>query len=123
MEPLTEKHRRHQMDNSFSDTDDEEDIIVHSANDGPSTEDRHLLSEEDEREKLLTNKRKILIGRHARKKSVESYMEDGNLALRDLRLKVRQPLISASNFSGDDVLPNGFFVGDFVCWWFLFLRL
>lgn len=90
MQPLREKLLRRSLDGSFSDTDseneEEDDIIVHEGDNGPSNEDRQLLEEEDEREKLLTKKRnKILIGsnRHARKKSVESYMEDGTLIKRD----------------------------------------
>jgi hypothetical protein len=83
MEPLKEKLLRRSLDDSFSDTDNEEDdIIVHGSDSGPSNEDRQLLNEEDEREKLLTRKRnKVLIGssRHARKQSVESQMEDGTL--------------------------------------------
>jgi hypothetical protein len=83
MEPLREKLLRRSLDDSFSDTDNEDDdIIVHGSDSGPSNEDRQLLNEEDEREKLLTRKRnKVLIGssRHARKKSVESQMEDGTV--------------------------------------------
>ena len=96
MEPLREKLlRRRSLDDSFSDTDnEEEDIMVHGSDSGPSTEDRQLLNEEDEREKLLTKKRnKILIGsnKHARKRSVESNMEDGTLNDQPLRRsKVRQ---------------------------------
>ena len=104
MEPLREKLLRRSLDDSFSDTDienEEDDIIVHGTDSGPSNEDRQLLDEEDEREKLLTKKRnKILIGsnRHARRKSVESYMEDGTLANKPRRSKVRfvpSPLIDA----------------------------
>ena len=107
MEPLREKLLRRSLDDSFSDTDneneEEDDIVVHGSDNGPSNEDRQLLDEEDEREKLLTKKRnKIIIGsnRHARRKSVESYMEDGALATRDKprRSKVRSyslPLIDA----------------------------
>ena len=95
MQPLRGKLLRRSLDGSFSDTDsekeeeeeeEEDDIIVHGSDNGPSNEDRQLLEEEEEREKLLTKKRnKILIGsnRHARKKSVESYMEDGTLITRD----------------------------------------
>ena len=89
MEPLREKLLRRSLEDSFSDTDnenEEDDIIVHGSDNGPSNEDRQLLDDEDEREKLLTRKRnKIFIGgnRHARQKSVESYMEDGTLATHD----------------------------------------
>ena len=101
MEPLTEKHRS--KNHSFSEDDDsEDDIIVHGGDDGPSTEDRQLLNEEDEREKLLTKRRKVLIGskkdrrqgNHARKKSIESYMEDGTLTpstQRRSKIKVHKP--------------------------------
>ena len=84
MEPLTEKHRS--LKSSFSDSDSEDDIVVYGG-DGPSNEDRQLLNEEEEREKLLTKRRKILIGSKkdrgrrssSRRKSIESYMEDGTL--------------------------------------------
>jgi len=84
MEPLTEKHRS--LKSSFSDSESEDDIVVHG-DDGPSNEDRQLLNEEEEREKLLTKRRKILIGSKkdhgrrssSRRKSIESYMEDGTL--------------------------------------------
>jgi hypothetical protein len=83
MEPLREKLLRRSMDDSFSDedhSDEEDDILVHDSHDGPSSEDRELLNEEDEREKLLTKKRKVIIGdKHARRKSTESYMESGQL--------------------------------------------
>jgi hypothetical protein len=88
-----EKLLRRSLDGSFSDSDNEEDdIIVHSTSDGPSNEDRQLLNEEEDREKLITKKRKILIGsKHARKKSIESYMEDGNVSALDIlrRSKVK----------------------------------
>lgn len=89
MEPWREKLlKRRSLDDSFSDaeterenSEDEDDIIVHASDDGPSSDDRELLNEEDEREKLLTRKRnKVLIGKHARRKSVESLMEDGTLS-------------------------------------------
>lgn len=93
LEPWKEKLlRRGSLDDSFSDADtehgdirdgedDEDDIIVHGSDDGPSSDDRELLNEEDEREKLLTRKRnKVLIGKHARRKSIESLMEDGTLS-------------------------------------------
>src|SRR6202165_1500532 len=95
MEPLREKLLRRSLDGSFSDSEHEDDDIIvhHGDDDGPSNEDRQLLDEEDDREKLLTKKRnKILIGsRHGRKKSVESYMEDGNVSARgkSRRSKVR----------------------------------
>jgi hypothetical protein len=106
MEPLTEKLLRKSMDDSFSDTDpgsEEDDIMVHSGDrDGPSMEDRELLDEEDEREKLLIKKRgKVIIGssrngikkigsRHSRRKSTENYMENGTLnKVMGKRLKVR----------------------------------
>jgi D-tyrosyl-tRNA(Tyr) deacylase len=115
MEPLREKLLRQSLDGSFSDSENEDDdIIVHTAEDGPSNEDRHLLDEDDEREKLLTKKRnKILIGsRHARKKSVESYMEDGNVSDRGKprRSKVTSPDRCMTNVSIDDVHPNGYCV-------------
>ena len=101
MEPLTEKHRS--KNHSFSEDDDsEDDIIVHGEDDGPSTEDRQLLNEEDEREELLTKRRKVLIGSkkdrrqgsHGRRKSIESYMEDGTLTpstQRRSKIKVHKP--------------------------------
>jgi hypothetical protein len=93
MEPWKEKLLRRSLDDSFSDDDEddasEDDILVHGDHSGPSNEDRQLLDEEDERERLLTKKRnKVLIGskkaskqtnKHARKKSIESRMEDGIL--------------------------------------------
>jgi hypothetical protein len=97
MEPLREKLLRRSLDSTFSDADnsDEDDILVHGSDDTPSASDRTLLDEEDEREKLLTKKRnKVLIGsqKHGRRKSRESYMEDGTLEMNDKpkRLKVRQ---------------------------------
>jgi hypothetical protein len=97
MEPLTEKHRS--IKDSFSeDEDSEDDIIVHGADHGPSTEDRQLLNEEEEREKLLTKRRKVLIGskrngfrggNHARRKSMESEMEDGTFIRRRSKIKVQ----------------------------------
>jgi len=115
MEPWKEKLLRRSLDDSFSDEDDddasEDDILVHGDHSGPSNQDRRLLEEEDEREKLLTKKRnKVLIGskkaskqtsKHARKKSIESRMEDGILNNTPLkkasRSKVRlaRPLIVA----------------------------
>ena len=102
MEPLREKLLRRSLDDSFSDTDneneEEEDIIVHGSDNGPSNEDRQLLDEEDEREKLLTRKRnKILIGsnRYARQKSVESYMEDGTLATLDKPQRSKVAILSS----------------------------
>src|SRR5271154_4833901 len=106
MEPLTEKLLRKSLDDSFSDTEpgsEEDDIMVHSGeHDGPSNEDRELLDEEDEREKLLIKKRgKVIIGntrngikniggRHSRRKSRENYMENGTLnKVMGKRLKVR----------------------------------
>ena len=97
MEPLTEKHRS--MKDSFSDSDSEDDIIVHGDDDGPSSEDRQLLNEEDEREKLLTKRRKVRIGSkkdrrqtsHARRKSIESYMEDGTLNTSQRRSTIKVP--------------------------------
>jgi len=89
MEPWEGKLlRRGSLDGSFSDaeterenSEDEDDIIVHASDDGPSSDDRELLNEEDEREKLLIRKRnKVLIGNHARRKSIESLMEDGTLS-------------------------------------------
>jgi hypothetical protein len=91
LEPWKEKLLgRGSLDDSFSDAethhedsdeDEEDDIVVHGSDDGPSSEDRDLLNEEDEREKLLTRRRnKVLIGRHARRKSIESAMEDGTLS-------------------------------------------
>lgn len=94
MEPLTEKHMRRSLDDSFSDENEEDDIIVHGSDDGPNNEDRQLLNEEDEREKLLTRKRgKVFIGsrKHARKRSIESRIEDGLLS-RDRKLKVNLQL-------------------------------
>ena len=105
MEPLTEKHRS--LKDSFSEDDSEDDILVHGDDDGPSNEDRQLLNEEDEREKLLTKRRKVLVGskkdrersRNGRRKSIESYMEDGtlrNTSPRRSKIKVpiqTQPLI------------------------------
>jgi len=82
MESLREKLLRRSMDNSFSDaehSEDEDDILVHRSDEGPSNEDRELLNEEDEREKLLTKKRKVIIGKHSRRKSTENYMETGQL--------------------------------------------
>src|SRR5436190_21808304 len=81
MEPLKEKLLRRSLDDSFSDSDnenEEDDITVHDGHDRPNDDDRRLLDEEDERERLLTKKRnKILIGSkgHTRQKSIESYME------------------------------------------------
>ena len=116
MEPWKEKLLRRSLDDSFSDDEDdddasEDDILVHGDHSGPSNQDRQLLEEEDEREKLLTRKRnKVLIGsnkaskqtsKHARKKSIESRMEDGILNNTQLkkanRSKVRlaRPLIVA----------------------------
>jgi hypothetical protein len=93
LEPWKEKLlRKASLDDSFSDAatphgsdddDDENDILVHGSDDGPSSEDRELLNEEDEREKLLTRGRrnpKVLVGKHARRKSIESLMEDGTLS-------------------------------------------
>lgn len=136
MEPLTEKHRSKK--DSFSEDDDsEDDIIVHGEDDGPSTEDRQLLNEEDEREKLLTKRRKVLIGskkdrrqgNHARRKSIESYMEDGTLnPLTQRRSKIKvQPaprkyrgqatflpliyvLVSDARARDDDGPRNGYYV-------------
>lgn len=106
MQPLREKLLRRSLDGSFSDTDseneEEDDIIVHEGDNGPSNEDRQLLEEEDERAKLLTKKRnKILIGsnRHARQKSVESYMEDGTLITRD---KPQSSKVRATLFPSPD---------------------
>ena len=97
MEPLTEKHRS--IKDSFSeDEDSEDDIIVHGADHGPSTEDRQLLNEEEEREKLLTKRRKVLIGskrnglrggNHERRKSMESEMEDGTFIPFQRRSKIK----------------------------------
>ena len=108
MEPWKEKLLRRSLDDSFSDNDgdddaSEDDILVHGDHSGPSNEDRELLEEEDEREKLLTKKRnKVLIGskkankqanKYARKKSVDSRMEDGILdtSTTPARSKVRHP--------------------------------
>jgi hypothetical protein len=97
LEPWKEKLLRRSLDDSFSEDDDasEDDIMVHGEHAGPSNEDRRLLDEEDEREKLLTKKRnKVLVGsrngtqKHGRKKSMESRMEDGTLDPRG-RSKVR----------------------------------
>ena len=103
LEPWKEKLlRRAALDDSFSnaatplgsddDGDDEDDILVHGSDEGPSSEDRELLNEEDEREKLLTRggrrNPKVLVGKHARRKSVESLMEDGTLSR--VALKVRK---------------------------------
>jgi len=108
MEPWKEKLLRRSLDDSFSDDDDasEDDILVHGDHSGPSNEDRQLLEEEDEREKLLTKKRnKVVIGskkankqtnKHARKKSVDSRMEDGILdtPTKPGRSKVRHSYIA-----------------------------
>lgn len=99
LEPWKEKLlRKASRDDSFSDAatphgsdDDDDDILVHGSDDGPSSEDRELLNEEDEREKLLTRGRrnpKVLVGKHARRRSTESLMEDGTLSR--VALKVRR---------------------------------
>lgn len=104
MEPLREKLlRRSSIDDSFSDdtdnqNEDEDDILVHGSDDEPNNEDRQLLDEEEERERLLTKKRnKILIGSHkgARRKSIESYMENGTLNMKD---KHKRSMVTSIQF-------------------------
>ena len=105
MEPWKEKLlKRGSLDDSFSDaepehenSEDEDDILVHASDDGPSNEDRELLNEDDEREKLLARRRnKVLIGKHARHKSIESLMEDGTLSR--VANKVRRSSIVNTSF-------------------------
>lgn len=98
METLTEKLLKRSLDGSFSDDETEEnDIVVHDCDDGPSTKDRQLLEEENELEELLTRKRnKVFIGNRVRRKSVERYLEDGTLGIgkKKGRSKVRQTMTS-----------------------------